>query len=70
MFGVQIINALKEENNVINTKLRRVEGDNILKVRNVKMLSLIANSKGEEFPKGQTQTNMCLIKSNINHSVF
>lgn len=31
-FYTQIINALKAENNVINTKLRRVEGENVLKV--------------------------------------
>lgn len=29
---LQIINALKAENSVINTKLRRVEGENVLKV--------------------------------------
>lgn len=29
---LQTINALKAENNVINTKLRRVEGENVLKV--------------------------------------
>ena len=30
--STQIINALKAENNLINTKLRRVEGENVLKV--------------------------------------
>ncbi|XP_073238521.1 uncharacterized protein [Porites lutea] len=34
----KIINALKEENNVINTKLRRVEGDNVLKERKLEDL--------------------------------
>ena len=29
---LQIINALKAENNILNTKLRRVEGENVLKV--------------------------------------
>ena len=32
---LQIINALKAENSVINTKLRRVEGENVLKVGTV-----------------------------------
>ena len=32
-FTLQVINALKAENNIINTKLRRVEGENVLKVQ-------------------------------------
>jgi len=42
----KIINALKAENNVINTKLRRVEGENVLKDR--KMEDLLNTRKQPE----------------------
>lgn len=47
---MQVINALKAENNIINTKLRRVEGENILKVgTNISYLNL-AHMAGLTFP--------------------
>ena len=35
LLPMKIINALKAENNIINTKLHRVEGENVLKVRDI-----------------------------------
>lgn len=46
---MQVINALKAENNIINTKLRRVEGENVLKVGTNIYLNL-AHMAGLTFP--------------------
>ena len=49
---MQVINSLKAENNIISTKLRRVEGENVLKVRDCKSCLTVLVAFAINFDEG------------------